>query len=214
MSRIAEAKLRQRLDRNPRLHLIQKVRPRIWIADRIAGIDLNNGLERSVVDAQPHRLIIRLNHVHAALVTFLLRRCSPARPAGQRTRCTGKLAEPELMKPGPNARQRPHETAGAHQLPPRTSAGRQIAVKPLLVDFLHVQKPVRRPRGKSGILNFFAQHASPVLFTASKKTPATVMLMFSRALAILLPDRNRLASSPPQSIKNVWRGHSCPRLHF
>ena len=43
--RIAQAQLGQSLDRNPRLQLIQKVRPGVGIADGIAGIDFQDGLQ-------------------------------------------------------------------------------------------------------------------------------------------------------------------------
>ena len=56
------------------MHLIRKVRPGVDVADGIAGIDFEDGLERGVVDAEPHGLIIALNHVDAALLLFFRHR--------------------------------------------------------------------------------------------------------------------------------------------
>src|SRR5205807_1032588 len=100
--------------------------------------------------------------------------------------CTGKLAEPEFMKPRPDACQRAHETAGAHQLPARSAACRQIPIKVLLVQFVRVQKPVCGPCAEGGVVDVFAQHSSTLLFAASEEVSAEMMLGLRLVRLILL----------------------------
>src|SRR5258708_16254986 len=90
--------------------------PRIGIADGVAGIDLEDGIECSIVDAEAYSLIVRFDHMDAASLALLLRGVRGSRICSRnlnRIRCLCKFREPRT-----NPTQRPHKPACSHQPPP------------------------------------------------------------------------------------------------
>src|ERR1700675_136192 len=156
------------------------MRPRIGITDGIAGIDLENRLERCVVNPQANSLIVRLDCMNAAFVFFLLRN----RGISQRTRFHRIRSVCELMEPGTDAGQRSHKTAGAQKPAARASARAQKAVKLFLVYFVTVQQPVGSSFVECGILNVFAEKSGALFFSTTEKVSTSMTVRLSLAMLV------------------------------
>src|ERR1700691_2554902 len=111
------------------------MRPGVRVTNGVPGIDFKDGLERGVVNAEAHRLIVGLDDMDAAFVVFLQLRWDAA--AVERICRVCKLIEP-----GTDARQGTHETAGAQKPTPRSPASGQETVQLFLVELVFMQKPV------------------------------------------------------------------------
>ena len=66
---IAGAQLCKPADRHPGLQLVQKMRPGVRKADRIAGIDRQNRRQGRIEHPEPHRLLVRVDDMDAAAGT-------------------------------------------------------------------------------------------------------------------------------------------------
>src|SRR5262245_59007542 len=164
-ARIADAQLRQRVDRYAWLHFIEKMRPGIGKADHIARIDGENGRQVGVVYAELHRLLSRGNHMHAAsaIGLALRRRARILRPRQPR--------EPWLGRG-----QRTHEAACLQELAAPMAARRQIAVESLLMDLVHMEEAVGGATVEGGILDVLADDARALLVAAAEEIGAGLMV--------------------------------------
>ena len=186
---VAGAQLCQAGDRNPGLQLVQKMRPGIRKADRIAGIDRQNRRQGRIEDAEPHRFLVRIDDMDAAAATR--RRCG--RIAGARR--LGELAEPR-----PDGRQRAHKAARTQQLAPCPAARAQETVQPPLLHLVHVQEPIRGPSIERAVLDVLADYPGALFVSAAEQTAAIVAMRRRVAFALMImPMRhgNSLYPSPP-----------------
>ena len=164
-ARIADAQLRQRVDRYARLHLIEEMRPGIGKADDIARIDSENGRQVGVVHAELHRLLSRGNYVHAAsTMGFALRRRA------------GLLRPRQAREPWLDRSERTHEAACLQELAAPMAARRQIAVESLLIDLVHMEEGIGSAIVEGGILDVLADDARALLVAAAEKIGAGVMV--------------------------------------
>src|SRR5215472_8698031 len=85
-----------------------------------------------------------------------------------------RLRPRQVGQPGPDRRQRAHETAGAQQAAARTPTRAEVAVQVFLVHLIHVQQPVGGAAGEGDILDVFADYAG-ALFVAASEEVATLM---------------------------------------
>ena len=65
------------------------------------------------------------------------------------------------------------------------AASAQIAVEPLLVDFVHMQQAVGAPVAVCGILDVLAEHAG-ALFVAAAKQIAAIVMVTNVVIAVML----------------------------
>jgi hypothetical protein len=169
-ARITGAQLCQRVDGHAWLQLVQKMRPRVGKTDGIAGINFEDGLQSGVKDSQMDGLLVGLDYMYPAFIIMSVVPIAaglviPSHAAGLR----------ELTEPRPHRRQHSHEAAGTQQLAAGAAASGQVTVQLLLVDFVHVQETVCRPRVESGIFNVFAEHPGALFIAASKQVSAVAM---------------------------------------
>jgi hypothetical protein len=119
-------------DGDARLEPVRKVRPRVRIDHRVAGLDLEDVRARAVECAEPNRLLIRLDDVCAATGRGTGAAIPQCRARGEKTRGRYRGQETE-------------NAPGAHQTPARDAVGRRIRLQRVLVQLVHVLESV--PRG-------------------------------------------------------------------
>src|SRR5580692_3762587 len=91
-------------------------------------------------------------------------------------RIAGARRVGELPEPGPDRRERAHEAARLQQLTPCPPAGAQKTVQPLLLHFVHVQEPIRRPLVEGAVLDILANDPGALLVAAAEEPAAIVMV--------------------------------------
>src|ERR1700731_4633124 len=103
-----------------------------------------------------------------------------------RGRIAGARRVGELPEPGPNRRERPHEAARLQQLTPRPPAGAQKTVQPLLLHFVHVQEPIRRPLVERAVLDVLAKDPGALFVATTEQSAAIVIMRRPLALALII----------------------------
>jgi len=103
-----------------------------------------------------------------------------------RGRIAGARRVGELAEPGPDRRERAHEAARLQQLTPCPPAGAQKTVQPLLLHFVHVQEPIRRPLVEGAVLDVLAENSGALLVAATEEPAAIVIMRRRLALAPII----------------------------
>src|SRR5215472_14969810 len=73
--------------------------------------------------------------------------------------------------------ERSHETACYQELAAITATHREVAVKSLLINFVHVKQAIRGALIESSILDVLADDARTLLVAAAKEIAAVVMMV-------------------------------------
>jgi len=89
----------------------------------------------------------------------------------------------QLGKRRPDRRQRAHESARPQQLPAGAPAYRQIAVKPLLIDLVHVQQAIGAARRDGAVLDVLADDPG-AFFVAAAEQIAAIVIMQSAVMLV------------------------------
>src|SRR5215471_14345855 len=85
---------------------------------------------------------------------------------------TRKSGEPRLDRS-----ERPHEAACYQKFSAIAATRREIAVKALLIDFVHVEQAIRSALIEGGILDVLADDPRTLLVATAKEIAAVVMVM-------------------------------------
>src|SRR5580704_3809489 len=101
-------------------------------------------------------------------------------------RIAGARRVGELPEPGPDRRERAHEAAPLQQLTPRSSAGAEKTIQPLLLHFVHVQEPIRRPLVEGAVLDVLAENSGALLVAAAEEPAAIVIMRRRLAVALII----------------------------
>jgi len=109
-----------------------------------------------------------------------------AATATGRGRIAGARRVGELPEPGPDRRERAHEAARLQQLTPCPPAGAQKTVQPLLLHFVHVQEPIRRPLVEGAVLDVLAEDPGALLVAATEEIGTAAMVMML-VLVVFVP---------------------------
>src|SRR6516165_9911645 len=100
-------------------------------------------------------------------------------------RCLGLLRPREPSEPRLDRGQRTHEAACLQELPTPAAASRQITVKGLLIDLVHMEETIGCAFIKDSVLDVLAQDTRALLIAASKEIGAG-MIVIVRALVRVL----------------------------
>jgi hypothetical protein len=95
-----------------------------------------------------------------------------------------RLGEP--AEPGSDRGEGAHKAARPQQLAPRPPTRAQKSIEPLLLHFVHVQRPVCRPSIERPVFDVLAEHPGSLLIAAAEQAAAVIMVRRRVALALMI----------------------------
>src|SRR5262249_7643934 len=142
---------------------------------RVARVDGEDGRQRRVKHTEFHRFLGRGHNMFVSLEMGL-----PPRP-GAGLFGARKSGEPRL-----DGSESPHEAACYQELSAMAAAHREVAVKSLLFDFVHMEQAIRGALIEGGILDVFSNDPCTLLVATAEEIATVVMVMMMMMMNVFV----------------------------